>query len=101
MLLAEPRAQINQPAALAAEGSKRIIIRPRDAALAGRTVHANGHRLGAADQRKRYVRFVLSGALFDAAPLEKAIANRGKRAHGKPMHNHGVGAELFAKGISA
>ena len=33
--------------------------------------------------------------------LEKAIANRTKRAHGKPMHNNGVGAELFAKGIPA
>jgi hypothetical protein len=38
----------------------------------------------------------------DAADsLEKAIANRIKRAHGYRMHNKRVGAGLFAKGISA
>src|ERR1700693_502810 len=74
MLLAEPRTEVDQPAALAAERSKRIFLRPGDVALAGRTVHTDGHRrlLGAADQGKRHIRFVLSGALFDAAPLEKA-----------------------------
>jgi len=33
--------------------------------------------------------------------LEKAVANRIKRAHGKFMHNNGVDPKLFAKDIWA
>ena len=45
VLLTEPGAQIDQPAAITAERAMGEFIRPGDLALAGRAAHAWGHDL--------------------------------------------------------
>jgi hypothetical protein len=58
---------------------------------------------GAAEMATKAAEYKARRGLFDLTPptREKAIANRTKRAHGKRMHNNGVGAGLFAKGVRA
>ncbi len=77
MLFAEPRAEIDEPAAIAAEGAIDRFLRPFHRALAGRAFddryHGNFPRtLGAARQKKRHVHFDVYGAAGGIQPVQKS-----------------------------
>src|SRR5580704_6449549 len=74
VLFGQPRTQINDPAALAAKRPKWRLIRPFDAAPAGRALHCGWHGapLSADGQCKRHILFDRRGAGVKSVPLQEA-----------------------------
>ena len=77
MLLVEPGPEIDEPAAIAAEGAIDRFLRPFHRALAGWAFddryHGNFPRtLGAARQKKRHVHFHVYGAAGGIQPVQKS-----------------------------
>ena len=109
MLLVEPGSEIDEPAAIAAEGAIDRFRRPLHGALAGRAFddrhHGNPRTLGAARQKKRHVHFHVYGAAGGIQPVQKsnsatmlAAADLGKQlAVGGQGHTHQLARILAVK----
>ena len=77
VLFGEPRTEIDEPAAIAAEGPICRLGRPFHRPLAGRTFNYGDHRGSRPDsrtagQKKRYVHFDVRGAAGRIEPIQKS-----------------------------
>jgi hypothetical protein len=110
VLFIEPRAQIDEPAAIAAKGPINRFRRPFDRALAGRTFDDCCHRnlcpdSSAARQKKRHIHFDVYRTTGGIKPIQKsngatmlATADLGiQSAVGRQGHAHQLARILAIK----